>query len=476
VGGAIGLSLFQKSIPEDPAKLFADAIAAVEKKDGKVIETNLEKLKQFPEFLGQQKLLEGMLLLNSSRPLKAIPLLQVASEQKAIRSRALIYLGIAYAQSENPNMAIETFESAIQDDENAFEARHSMAMMLNDMMAWEDALKHLNFLAEKEFKPAQVLKTRGDIQFDLGKYKEAAADLEASIKADQTDPMNSVKADRLVQCLTRTGDLEKASEFIGLIDRPGAIEQLEAEKLFAAGNTSEIFEVLERIRRDAPNEPRAAQIYAQTMVKQQSAEKAAEALVVIRPLVTSVTRNSDLYKSLAELALVTGDDEVAGLAQQNVDQLTELNAQYDEALAETIRTRDDYEPRRKLAEMALETGRLEQAMKYCDALNRLHPEKQAEISALRQRVFTPLPQLVSTKVAAGKAAPGDAAPAEVVPGDAAAPESTPEPNPEAAPAAPAASAETPEPAESDAGSETPPDAGADVKGDAPAADSAPVSQ
>lgn len=471
VGGGIGFSLFQNSIPEDPEKLFADSMKAAENKDGKMIQTNLEKLRQFPEFTGQQKLLEGMLLLNSSRPLKAIPILQEASEQKAIRSKALIYLGIAYAQAENPGMAIKTFETAIQDDENAFEARHSMAMMLNDMMAWEDALKQLNFLAEKEFKSAQVLKIRGDILFELGKYKEAAADLEASIKADQTDPMNSVKADRLVLCLIRTGDLEKATEFIGLIDRPGASEQLEAEKLFAAGNTSEIFEVLERIRRETPNDPRMAQIFAQTMLKQQSAEKAAEALVIIRPLVTNATRNLDLYKSLAELSRMAGDDDVAGLAQQNVDQLTELNAQFAAAMAATIRTRDDYEPRLKLAELALETGRLEQAMKYCDALNRMHPEKQEEIAALKQRVFTPLPQLVSTKTATSTAATSTAAPAEAAPKENAS--ATPEPTPEAAPSDSAAPADNPEPPKSDAGSETPPDAEGEAS-PSPAADSAPV--
>lgn len=457
VGGGIGFSLFQNAIAEDPAKLFADAMLAAQNKDGKLIESNLEKLKQFPEFAGQQKLLEGMLMLNRSRPLKAIPMLQEASEEKAVRGKALMYLGIAYAQAEDSMMAIKTFESAIQDDENAFEARHSMAMMLNDMMAWEEALTHLNFLAEKEYKPAQILKTRGDILFDLGKYKEAAADLEAAIKADQTDPMNSVKADRLIQSLTRLGDHEKVTEFVGLIDRPGANERLEAETLFAAGNTSEIFEVLDRILREAPNDARAAQIYAQTMLKQKTAEKAAEALVIIRPLVTSVTRNLDLYKSLAELSRMAGDDEVAGLAQQNVEQLTELNSQYDAALAATIRTRDEYEPRFKLAELALETGQLEQAMKYCEAVSRLHPEKAAEIDALKQRVFTPLPQLVSTETASADAASNGATSTPAVP------ESPAEQKPDAEPATPA---ENPEPAKSDAASEAAPDAATNAKSEA----------
>jgi hypothetical protein len=177
----------------------------------------------------------------------------------------------------------------------------------------------------------------------------------------------------------------------------------------------------------------------------------------MRPLVTNVTRNLDLYKSLAELSRMAGDDEVAGLAQQNVDQLTELNSQYDAALAATIRTRDEYEPRFKLAQLALETGRLEQAIKYCEAVSRLHPEKEAEIDALMQQVFTPLPQLVSTKTASADAASNGATSTPAVP------ESPAEQKPDAEPATPA---ENPEPAKSDAASEAAPDAATNAKSEA----------
>ena len=424
VGGGIGFSLLQKSIPDDPAVLFADAITAFDKQEPMVIQENLQKLKAYPNFVGQQNLLDGMLLLSSSRPLKAIPVLQEASTEQAVRPKALFYLGMAYAQAENPLLAISTFESAIKDDENAHNSRQSLALLLQDLMAWNESMVHLTFLAEKEYKPGQTLKTRGEMRFELGQYKEAADDLEAAIKADKTDPTNSVKADRLVQCLTRMGELSRAEEYAGLLDRPDARERLVAEKLFADGKTTELMQSLERIRRESPTDARAALLMGKAMLKESSAEKAAVALVIIRPILVNGLRNPELYQVAAELGRKVEDETFANLAQQNADRLTELNKEYDEALVAVIGTREGFDVRLRLAELAIETGRFELAGKVTDSMLRSDPDKGEQVFAVRQRLFEPVPELFSTKTSTSPAAPEQAA---------AAPGGIPTPTPEATP-------------------------------------------
>jgi len=410
IGGGIGISLLQKSIPEDPAVLFADAIAAFDNKDPQLIQENLQKLRAYPDFSGQQSLLDGMLLLSSSRPLKAIPVLDEAAKEPAVRPKALLYLGMAYAQAENPQMAISTFEAAIKDDENAHSARHSLAMLLQDILAWDESLQHLTFLAEKEYKPAQILRTRGELRFELGQYEEAANDLEAAIKADKNDPTNSLKADRLVQSLLRTGDLSRAEEYAGLLDQPGAREKLVAEKLFAEGKTNDLMQSLERIRRESPGDTRAALLMGKAMLQESSAEKAAVGLVIIRPILAYGSRNIELYQVAADLGRKAGDETFVDLAQKNVDRLTELNKEFDAALAEVIGTREGFLSRMRLAELAIETGRLELAGKVTDSVLRSDPDKGELVSAVRQRLFAPVPELFSTKTSTSPATADESTP------------------------------------------------------------------
>ena len=119
LGGGIIVAFVQRSIPEDPAILFEQALAAAEKQDGGAIKTIAEKLAKYPEYERKKKYLEGMLLMGSSRPLKAIDLLKESAEEPSIRMRSLLLLGSAYAQSEKFDQAIETFESAVKEDEGS---------------------------------------------------------------------------------------------------------------------------------------------------------------------------------------------------------------------------------------------------------------------------------------------------------------------------------------------------------------------
>ncbi len=395
LGGGIGFSLLTKSIPVDPAVMFAEAIAASEKQDGKLVQEISEKLKDFPEYSRQQKLLEGMLFLGRSRPVKAIPFLKEASEEKSIRGRALMFLGTAYAQAEDPRMSISTFEMALSEDENANAIRQNLASMLTDLLAWDEALSQLSILVEKEYKLAQVLKMRADIRLDLELFSEAATDYAASIKADKNDPLNSLKAERLVKCLVKTGELQKADEYIEGVDQPGTADYLNAEKLVAADKSAEALVILQQFRERAPNDPQMGLMFGKIMLKQNTKEKAEEALVILGNVVRISTRDIELFRIIVDLAKIAGDDQLAGLAQQNVELLTEKNKLYAEKLAATIKTREDFALRMELGEAAHEVGRLEIATKVYDAIQRYYPDKLDEISGLRTRLYEPQRQLVN---------------------------------------------------------------------------------
>ena len=164
VGGGILASLVVKLTPADPAKAFTEGLAAAESGNFEKLKECRAVLNSFPAYESQQKFLDGMTALGNARPLNAIPLLEAASENADLKKKALQYLGMAHVQADERAKAITVFESILKDDENAHAARNSLAMILNDIFALEEAVKHLDFLIEQEFKLSDTLNMRAEIR------------------------------------------------------------------------------------------------------------------------------------------------------------------------------------------------------------------------------------------------------------------------------------------------------------------------
>jgi tetratricopeptide (TPR) repeat protein len=409
VGGGIGVSLLLKSIPEDPEQLYRDALIAADGKDTAKFRENSEKLKQFPAYGRQQKILEGITLLGGSRPMKAIPVLKEAAGEEndsnqELRQTALRFLGGAYAVARDRPTAVQTFELMLKADPDSAIARQSIVSILTDIFAWEESLSHLNFLAEHKFNLPQVLNMRGDIHMELKQYKEAAEDFEGAIKANEADPLNSSKISKLVACLIQLRDFEKADSLIDEMDHPGKKAVARAEVLLSKEDLKGALSSLDMIRREAPNDPDAALTYGRIMLKYNTPERAAEGLVTLRSAVVFSPRNVVLYRLIVELAKLAGETELAALAQQNVERLDAMNVELDQKLAEVIRTRDDPEARLQVADLAHKCGRMELAYKIYSGLAEYYPDRASEITAKKEQMRNPLSQLVSTATGAASEA------------------------------------------------------------------------
>ncbi len=396
IGGGVGFSLIARSIPEDADKLFEEAIAASMKGDAVTLKKNTDLLKKFPERSSQQKYLEAIYLVAMSRPLKAIPLLKEVAEDPALKLRALNLMGGAYAAAADRKTAMATFELVLKEDENAHETRLNIARILIDCFAWEESLRHLNALAEQKFRPSVVLQLRADIRSDLGQFAEAALDYEQAIAADPADPTNGLKATRLVQCLSQTGNYEKITEYVNDVDNPHVGAVANAEMHLAKDQLKEALDAMEPIRRESPYDAAMNRVYARVMLKHNTPEKAREAVAALRPVLKLATRDVELFRPVVELARVAGDAELASVAQENVDQLDELKKDFDAKLAAVISTRDNIDDRLALADAAKELGRTEFARKVYEGLMSYYPERELEFRPKMMLLMVAIPQLVST--------------------------------------------------------------------------------
>lgn len=394
LGGGIVVALVQRSIPEDPAELFERALVAADKQDANTVKATAEKLSAYPEFATKKKLLDGLLQLGSSRPLKAITLLKEASEEPEIRTRSLMMLGLAYAQSEDLRRSIETFEQVLKEDADSSDARFRLASVYKEMLALDLSLSHLDVLIKGQYKLPECSRMRGDILFERRQFAEAASDYEAAIGADKNNPINSVVAERLMQCLLKVGDLKKAEGYLGLVDQTSAKSFFEAEQMLQSGDLAKLSVVVESLQKNATFDPRSHVLYGRRMLKEGTADKAAEGLAGLKAGLRFATRNAELFKVVAELAQVVGDEKLAMAAQGNFDQLQALDKEFLNQLTAVSKTEEGYEERLKLAQLSRETGQLEFASRVYDSMVRSYPDKTPELSQLKDEIYTVLPPLV----------------------------------------------------------------------------------
>jgi hypothetical protein len=395
LGAGIIVAFVQRSIPEDPVQLFEQAMVATDKQDANTIRSIAEKLSAYPEFATKKKLLDGILQLGSSRPLKAIVLLTEASEEPEIRAKSLMLLGTAYAQSENLQKSVETFELVLKENKDSNDARFRLASVYKEMLALDLSLSHLEPLIAAEHKLPECHRMRGDIYFDRRQFAEAANEFEAAIRADKNNPINSVIAERLVRSLLKLNDLKRGEEYVVLLDQSPAKGFFEAEQHLQSGDLEKLAVVVEALRKNAEFEPGTQILYGRLKLKEGTAKKAAEGIAGLKASLQFLTRSAELFQVVKDLAQVAGDENLATAAQQNVDQLQALDKEFLNQLTAVTKTTDGYEERLKLAQLSREIGQLEFSNQVYQSLMNAYPDKTPEIVALKEQLFSPLPPLVA---------------------------------------------------------------------------------
>jgi len=360
-GGGIAFTLVNRLIPEDPDQIFQEGLTAYQANDVEKLESTIKTLKKYPDHAAERQLLEGMLLFGRSKPLLAVPMFQTAAKEPKLRIKALTMLGSAYMRSNMAAECIEALETALQEDPDADDARLTLCVVLNGMFSWDEAQKHLAILKDRKYKPEVVCKLLGDIYAELGRPAEAATEYEEALKANPIDPTNSLKASAMVRCRLQTGDLSGLDEILPSLDSAAVRDTVLAMLQMEKNDPEKGLTILAATLHENPAEPNANLAYAMIMEKIGTKEKAIEAIAGLQQPLSIQTRNRRLLEVVVSLAKIAGDEKLAQVAQQNVDQLTTLESEFSAKLDEVIKTQDDAQARLDLGDMAVAIGRFELA-------------------------------------------------------------------------------------------------------------------
>jgi len=421
----VGVTVFQKAIPDDPKLLVQEGFDALSKGNVAVVERNVAKLRQYPEHAADTKLLEGMLYIGKSKPLLAVPLLREAADDPKLRVKALTQLGSALTRSRQRLEAIEVFETVLKEDESADDARLNLAFLYKDMISWETSLQHLLVLKEHGHSLGAVHQMLAEIYFEMGKFDEAAAEYKAAIEAEPASPANSQKASRFISSKIESGNLEGIEEFASMVDGPGVRAAAEALALAQKGDTDEALSSLDHALHEAPNDVTSNLAYAKIMSELNSKERAIEALSALQEPARYMTRNLKMFEYVAKLAVAAEKTDLALTAYKNVEQLKDLESQFASKLSEVIKTRENAQARIELGDLARAVGRLETARSLYVGATNLDKSLEATVEEKVNSLYMPLPVLVEmpqeenpgSADPAAEPVPAEPAPAEPVPAE-----------------------------------------------------------
>ena len=266
-----------------------------------------------------------------------------------------------------------------------------------------------------------------DIYADMGRYAEAAAAYEASLLADPADPANATKAFRLVSCRIETGNLDGIEEFLQSVDAAGIRQSARALVLAGKDETKQALSALDQAIQENPIDVNANLTYGTIMAGIGSKEKAIEALTNLQKAANVHTRNLKLFQVVAKLATIAEEANVAATAQQNVDQLKDLESQFQVKLSEVVKTREGTQARIELGDLAAATGHFELARSFYQSAAFIDQTLGPAVEAKIQELYTSHPPLVQAERTPEGA--GIDAAAEHAPGTTREPENpaTPEP-------------------------------------------------
>ncbi|MBL8817484.1 MAG: tetratricopeptide repeat protein [Planctomyces sp.] len=397
LGAGVLLAVINSLVPPDGDKFVTDANTAYKAMNQLEMEKAVNQLKKIPSKAAETKLLEGMLILLKNRPKLAVPILEEASKEASVRSKALSYLAQAHAKSGNRMKCVEVLREAVREDESNTYAVSLLGNQLFEMGALNESLSYLNVLIEKKTPEASTSSGLiGNILFDLDRYEEAVPYFINAIEGNPGDPTTGMSTLKLVQCYIKLGDFEKALKYVESAEDVPAKEAARAEALLATGDEKGAMQITEKAKMSMGIDVQVQKILARLALKNGKG-KCEEVYPGLKDILATYTRDAEYYQLLTEIAKTLGKDDEAALFEQNATQLFDLKKQYTEKRLTVLDGLSDIEGRIAVGDLAAEAGLYEQARFWYGTAARIDSKTYGSpVTAKINALYTPKPELVST--------------------------------------------------------------------------------
>lgn len=398
-GGVIG-AVVVSLIPVDAEAIYRDALVAYDSGEFSKVCRAAVELEQFPDYADKCRLVQGLELISHERPLKAVPLLKEAARNPEIRPLALAYAGQALMKSGEFLKAIEPLTSAIEADDTVSTSRVVLSNLLYELGAFDESLRVSAALLDRSIPElAATRRIRARIFEELGQYADAAAELQAVMELDHTDPSRGRTALLLMKNLNRTGDFSRSLEYAGIAEPPAQREAARAEALLGLGRIEEAVVAVQKAHdataslREAPGGVGTEAVYDTRLALGRLAlkigkEKAVEILPGLREGLRERARDVNYHRMIADVAALAELPEEAKKYADTHERLNAVQDLYIALRAQVTSSRSDVEGRIRLAELAADLGHFEKSEFWYQAAEKVDQTMKSEIFRRKRARFT----------------------------------------------------------------------------------------
>ncbi len=407
VTGAVVLATVINMVPPNPEKDYQDGLQAWEGGKLPPLRTAISRLEGNAAYAGKLEMLKGLELMANSRPLKAVPVLEKASENPEVRIQSLSYLAQALARGDRRPEALVVLEKAVKEaPENAL-PRKALAGILYEIGAFERSLEEFSSLEKSENGlSADFYGLRGEMLMHMEQFSEAVVAFRAAIDADPNSASKSILIQNIANCLYRQGDFEGSLKVLDDLTPGPEKDILRAESLVGLGKLDEVRKIVDAATSQTSNsDPRMTRKMELRLAVNADKEKAGPLLAKLRESVPMFSRDADYYSALAKLAALAGQDEESKVYLENEQALLAIQAEYKEKLKETIRNQNDGAARMVLGDLAADSGSYEQARFWFSAAGKADPSLAAESEGKLNGLYYVRPELISAAQYRAKIAP-----------------------------------------------------------------------
>ncbi|MEZ6123400.1 MAG: tetratricopeptide repeat protein [Planctomycetaceae bacterium] len=412
---AVIWGLVSSSTPEDPAKVYSEARALIESQKTDGLNRKLAFLKSAPGYEGHVHLLEGLQAQRSQRDPGAIESFNAIPDDHPLKAEAIERTADSYRKMGKFTEALAAYEQAVaRDPDHAESARISLAQFYLGLGAYDLAKTTLDQVLADDPENETALQTRAVILQDQRDYEAALVDFGKILSTPgQFGAASPNLLRRYCECLLSAGATEKIQKVVddhfSLLETP----DLKVRLLLAINEVDKAAQAL-KAASDVDRELSDFRKIQLEIEMKREDWNAAEA--TLTSLLKVIPRNPWLYEQAVNVYQHTGQQDRAEIAQQNADQLNQLQDKLRESIKAVGGSVADAAMRADISRQHMNLGSYDEAVRWSSMAATLDSSLQPEAQKILNGENFPTKPLVPFTSAADSK-PEDSKPEDSKPED-----------------------------------------------------------
>lgn len=366
-------------MPADPATAFGDGLAAVERDDWKTVEQCRDQLPIVGEWSSHYHLLSGYLLKSQNRLDLAFIVFSKANRHSDTRVDAYFQAGsIRYSQQRfSDSVALLKQVLAWQPDH--LEAHQLIAAASYDIGAMEQAIVSLDQVIRLAENPQRAAYMKASILFDFERFADSVTAYELALQhvesaSDLTDEIRSGCAAALIR-------LRRFQEALKLLTPAKPWPEVLVQRAQANFSLNELEIAQQQVTAALKQQPHHADgcaLLAQILERQ---GQRIEGIAILDAALKQHPQNLPAHHRMADLLAAEGRTEAALKFRTRAAEIAKLRSHFSHAQQDLIRDESNPLLRLKVADLAEQLDRLDDANAWYRAAIGMAPANAEVVTA-----------------------------------------------------------------------------------------------